>query len=331
MDDAVAEAIVRDVYGLGGRASSMASERDRNFRFEADDGRVLVLKVANPLEATSVTDFQARILAHLAATAPEIPVQRVLPTVDGAVAAVVPVDDCGDCMVRLVTYLEGIPLAAVRRGDVQRAAVARELAALTAALADFEHPSDEHDLLWDIANAARLLPVLPAIADPALRALCEAALLTFVNAVEPRLDRLPRQVVHNDFNPHNLIMDAADPDRVAGILDFGDAVRTARVADLAVAASYHVADGDPVERIAAFAGAYHQVLPLLPGEVAILADLVAVRLVTTVAIATLRAAHRPENAAYVLRNVPGAEAGLARLAAVDRSAAGSRIAAACGL
>lgn len=331
VDEAMARAILSDVFGMEGAVVALSSERDRNFRLDAVDGRRYVLKVANPAEAAAVSDLQTRLLLHLATAGDPVPVARVVPARDGRPSAVVPVADCGDCVVRLVTFLEGAPLAGVARSAAQRDGIARMLALLTRALAGFAHPADGHDLLWDVANAARLLPVLPAIPDPSLRGLCEAALAVFVDEVEPVLALLPRQVVHNDFNPHNLVMDPADPDRIAGVLDFGDAVRTARVADLAVAASYHVADGDPVDRIARFAAAYAAVLPLTRAEADVLADLIAARLTTTVAIATLRAAHRPENAGYILRNVPTARAGLERLANVDRQRTRAAVARACGL
>lgn len=331
VDETMARAILSDVFGVAGAAVPLSSERDRNFRIDADDGRRFVLKVANPAESAAVSDLQTRLLLHLADAADAIPVARVVPARDGRPSAVVPVADCGDCVVRLVTFLDGSPLAGVARSAAQREGIARMLARLARALEGYAHPADGHDLLWDVANAARLLPVLPAIPDPALRGLCEAALAVFMDAVEPVLALLPRQVVHNDFNPHNLVMDPADPDRIAGVLDFGDAVRTARVADLAVAASYHVADGDPVDRIARFAASYAAINPLTRLEADVLADLIAARLTTTVAIATLRAAHRPENAGYILRNVPTARAGLERLANTDRAGTRAAIARACGL
>ena len=53
---------------------------------------------------------------------------------------------------------------------------------------------------------------------------------------------------------------------------------------------------------------------------ALLRDLTATRMLTTLAIASARAARYPENAAYILRNVPAAAAGLRALAAAPPTA-----------
>jgi len=132
-------------------------------------------------------------------------------------------------------------------------------------------------------------------------------------------------VVHADFNPHNLLTgpDATD---ITGILDFGDMVRTARVCDLAVAASYHADPARPLESLGDVIAGWHSVLPLLSGEQALILDLVALRMVTTAVLSNWRAARQPENAAYFLRNLPSSRAGFEALAAIDRAEAQRRLA-----
>ena len=80
---------------------------------------------------------------------------------------------------------------------------------------------------------------------------------------------------------------------------------------------------------AAFAGAHHAVLPLTAPEQEVLFDLVAARMVTTVAITSWRAAKYPEDAAYILRNVPSARAGLQAFARADRDHVKGALALAC--
>lgn len=48
---------------------------------------------------------------------------------------------------------------------------------------------------------------------------------------------LPQQVIQNDANDHNIVVDATG-DKVAGIIDFGDMVRTSRVNELAICIAY---------------------------------------------------------------------------------------------
>lgn len=331
VSDAEAARIASARYGLDGEVVRLTSERDTNFRIAAADGAGFVLKIANPSEDPEVTNLQTEMLLHIERTDPGLPVPRVVRTLDGE--AEFRIDAGGRRpVVRMLTFLEGEPLHRVRAGAAQREAIARSLARLAVAMRDFDHPAAEHDLLWNIANARRLRPLLPAIAEPGLKELAERAVDIFDAEVAPKLPALRRQVIHNDYNPHNLLMDPADPDRVCGILDFGDIVRTALVIDAAVAVSYHVpAEGDPLEPILSFVSAYNEVLPLLAEEIDVFLDLVAVRLATTVSITNWRAKRQPENAPYILRNNPPARAALQRLADVDRQDARRRLAAACGL
>lgn len=138
------------------------------------------------------------------------------------------------------------------------------------------------------------------------------------------------QVVHNDLNPHNVLVHPRDHDRVAGIIDFGDTVRTALVVDVAVGASYLVdATGDPLAHPLAFVGAYHRTRALGPDELAVLHDLIVARWCTAILVMSWRAARHPENRDYILRNSARAISGIEAFERVDRTEAAARLAAAC--
>ena len=135
----------------------------------------------------------------------------------------------------------------------------------------------------------------------------------FVTQVLPHLPQCRWQVVHNDLNPHNVLTDPGDPTFIAGVLDFGDMVETALVCDAAVAACYQVDPAAPLQSLAAFARASHAVLPLTELEQSLFPILTAARMLTSLAIASARAARFPDNAPYILRNIPNAIAGLTAL------------------
>ncbi|MGL4278930.1 MAG: phosphotransferase, partial [Albidovulum sp.] len=316
-----AAALARDLFGLTGRLDPLTSERDQNFRLTAEDGRRYVLKIANAAEPREVTNFQTRALAHIARTAPDLPVQRVIASVSGKEETLLP----GGHVLRLLTWLDGTPLHAAPASPALRRSVGISAARLTRALEGFSHPAENHELIWDIRNAAKLRPLLGAVPEPGLRGLCTAALDRFDAETGPALAALPWQVVHADFNPHNLLTDPGATG-ITGILDFGDMVRTARVCDLAVAASYHADPARPLEALSDVIAGWHSVLPLLPGEQALILDLVALRMVTTAVLSNWRAARQPENAAYFLRNLPSSRAGFEALAGIDRAEAQGRLA-----
>lgn len=303
-----AASLVRDRYARSGQLTPLSGERDANFLLRMMDGtedspRRYMLKVSHPLETRVVADFQTQALLHIAVEDPTLPVQRLVPTVDGKVSFEVRAPDGARRVVRLFSYLPGLPMPRAHRSASQRANVARTLARLDRALSGLQHPAGALELPWDIQRADRVRSLLEHVTDPARRALAERALDDFVQRTKPALSGLRRQPIHNDFNLYNLLVDEHDHDRIAGILDFGDMVQAPLIDDLAVAASYQIEEGgDALATITQFAAAYHAELPLQPAELDLLFDLIRARLVMVVAISGWRAARQPENASYLLRN-----------------------------
>jgi hydroxylysine kinase len=309
MDLRAIAGLIFEHYGLTGGLTPLTSERDLNLALESPRGR-FVVKIANRAEARGVTESQTAALLHLEGKGLPVPVVRR--TVAGALG----VETTAGWM-RVLTYLEGRPLYQAATSVAQRRAMGAMAAGLSIGLQGFDHPAADHVLQWDIRQAAGLWGMMPSVPE-ALRPLCSAVLARFDAEIAPRLSACRWQVVHNDLNPHNVLVALDDPDRIAGVLDFGDMVRTAMVCDLAVAASYQVQPEAPLESLVDFVGAYHRVLPLQAQEWPLVADLTMVRMVTTVAITSWRAARYPENANYILRNFPAAKAGLLALLALPR-------------
>ncbi|WP_206151260.1 phosphotransferase [Starkeya sp. ORNL1] len=325
-----AAAIARDHFGIEAEVSLLTSERDKNFHLVAADGQEYVLKITNSAEDPVVTNFQTEALLHIEARDAGLPVPRVCRTVDGRTELALPLG--GEThTVRLLTYLTGEPQYRAPPSAPQREDLGRCLARLGLALRDFRHPGATHDLLWDISNVGRLRDWLPNIGDTELRELATGFLDRFEDEVRPVQQRQRRQVVHNDFNPHNVLVDPANPVRVTGVLDFGDMVETPLVNDVAIAASYQVAGAHSLVRAADFVAAYHSVLALHAEEIDILFDLIAMRHVTTITITEWRARLYPENRAYIMRNHPRAAEGLRAFAAIDRDAARRVFRQACGM
>jgi Ser/Thr protein kinase RdoA (MazF antagonist) len=151
------------------------------------------------------------------------------------------------------------------------------------------------------------------------RGLVERFLDSFEAHALPVLPNLRKQPVHNDLNPHNIVVDPGNHERISGIIDFGDLTFTARVNDLAIAAAYQVADSDdPLAAPCELIAAYHAVSPLDPAEFDVLFDLMAARMVMTVVISSWRAQRYPENREYILRNNNAAWARLSRIAKLSR-------------
>ncbi|MDM7930276.1 phosphotransferase [Tabrizicola sp.] len=305
--------LVEDHWGLTGSYTQLTSERDLNHRLDTATASFTV-KLSNPAEPSELTDFQTRALLHAAVADPDLPTPRVIPTRDGH-----PILRCDEGALRLLGWCPGTPVAHLPRTPALAWATGAALARLTAALASFDHRAADHVLFWDIRQFPRLAPLLnalPADLGHDLQPGAAAFLDQFKAEVAPALARLPKQVVHADFNPHNLLADPTRPDTLTGILDFGDMVRSHKICDLATACSYQIDPADPLHLLAPLLSAYHAHLPLTEAEIRLLPSLITARMFTTLIISGWRAARYPQNAAYILRNAPSARAGLAAAASL---------------
>jgi len=285
--------IVRRHWGLEAELQSLISERDQNFRLRCDDGRQFVLKIANAAEDPQTTDFQIQALLYLESYLANhdcpIVVPQILRTVDQSTQLVVPAGDERH-VTRVVTYVAGVPL-----GDAPpSAALCRHmgiyLAHLGRALQGFEHPGSRHGLLWDMQQALELRRILEHIDDEELRRGVATTLDDFESHALGHFASLRSQVIHSDLNPENLLVESANRDLVAGVIDFGDMVHAPLIVDVAIAACYlGSTEGNPLQHIADFLLGYHSITPLELAEIDVLFDLIRTRLAASISILSWRA------------------------------------------
>jgi hydroxylysine kinase len=311
MPESEARNLARERYGLLATATRLATEKDDTFRLAAADGRCWTLKVAHPAEPAAGIGFQASLLAHVAGADPAVPAPRVLPDRDGRPWAMV-TDDAGQRRaVRLLTWCPGVPLDRVPATRAQRRAVGELLARLRQATAGFAHPADSPVVAWDVQHLPALRPLLGSIADPDRRAALARGLDRFARIAD-QVAGLRRQVLHNDFNKSNLLADPARPDVITGIIDFGDATRTAVAIDVATALLNQLPrsgvrlTGDVFAEARDVLDGYRSRADLTPAELRLIPHLVMARVVARALISTHRAIQFPANAPYLLRNTePG--------------------------
>lgn len=329
---ALAEQLAAERFGIAGRAERLVAERDENFHLRADDGRSFILKITNPAEDRAVTAFHSGALQHIAAVDPGLPVPKLIACTSGEPETVLAVAGAPDRVVRLLTYMPGVPVYQATASAGQRRNLGRALARLDLALRGFRPASTQHRLAWDLQHASGLRPLLAEIADPSRRALATRFLDRFDRYAMPAMAELRTQVIHNDFQPYNVLVDAATHCTVSGIIDFGDMVSAPLINEVAVACAYHIASAPlPFAYAADLLAGYTALVPLYAEEVGVLVDLIAARMVMTVSISNWRALRQPDNREYILRNAPLAWRGLERVADISRGEAVATLLHACHL
>lgn len=292
-------------YGLSGELFPLNSERDQNFKVITTDGKTYILKIINASEPVVESRFQTALLNHLHANAAHLPVPHIVPTLKGeSLADTLSVN--GDVHnIRLVSWVAGLPLAQSARSLKVLEGLGEVLGQFDAALQGFMHGGALRDLDWDITNAGRSKARLHFIKDDANRALAERFITRFEREVAPKLSTLRSGVIHNDANDWNVLVEEGNHDAIAGLIDFGDALYTPIIAEVAIAAAYAGLDHDaPMSAAAAIARGFHKHYPLREEELNLLYDLIAMRLVTSVTISASRHVEAEDNPYLAISEKP---------------------------
>jgi len=208
----------------------------------------------------------------------------------------------------MMTYLEGIPLDSTHSTAAEREKVGEVLARLRFATAGFAHPAEDRVLAWDVQHVLSLGDMLSAVDDREHRAMLERGLERMAQ-IDARVHKLRTQVLHNDFSKSNIVVDHASPDFVRGVIDFGDAVRTAIAIDVSTALLNQLprdAATNPTDDLFAAAKdvlrGYLRIGELTDEELALIPHLTMARVIARALITHWRVKRFPDNARYIMRN-----------------------------
>jgi 4-aminobutyrate aminotransferase-like enzyme/Ser/Thr protein kinase RdoA (MazF antagonist) len=287
--------VLNTVYEMDGSATALPGELDANFRIETRNGQTYILKISRPGSEASLLAFQDALFSHLAKYS-DIRVPQFIATRAGESYSEIKLTTGQFCRVCLLNWLDGrlwSKVHPVRTPLLE--SLGREAGKVTAALQDFDHPHAHRVLEWDLDQASWVRDHLSLFEGS------EKELLHFFykkyEAHVPRIGQLRKGVVHNDVNDNNILVtpDLEAP-RVAALIDYGDAVWTSQVNDLAIALAYAVMEQpDPLSAALAVVQGYHQQFPLEEMELEALYTLVAMRLVVSVVKAKINQEKEPEN------------------------------------
>lgn len=320
--------VARECYGLEGAMDRLRGERSHNTLVTRADGRRFVLKIASAAEPRATVEFHARALVHLERSAPDLPVARVHCSVDGELVPSVELAGAVHA-VHLVSHLPGTPFVDGQElSDRALDAIGSLLGRTAAALADFDDPAADGFMPWDVANGLILDDGLWGGVGRRSRDLLAPGRDRLV-AVTAAMATLPRQIIHNDGHAGNLLRPDASSERVVGLIDFGDLVRTVTAADVGVAGANLVPhQRDPIGALAALTAGFRRQHPLSDREIEAIPDLVLARLTLSTLLVEYQLVHAPHIAAAVAGELPLLHAALERWSELDRSEAIDRLGAA---
>lgn len=333
-------AIAASAFGL--RAVDISAlpgdlEVNRRIRgaLDGEDGTFLLRLYVSGLPRQTI-EFQRDLVDHVLAKDPALAgrLQQFLGQGTRVQRAIYRGDDVNAA---LMEYLPGELLA---KTSPHSPALLRDLGALLGrvdrALLDFEGeaaPAAE-DPSWHLLDApTTIAPRLSSIDEgPRRRDLVARVLDRYAKDSEAKVASLRTSVTHHDANENNVLVQVQPgAQRVSGLIDFGDAIRSATVTEPAIAAAYAaLGKRDPLGAMAQVVAGYHGELALSGGEFEVLFDLALLRLAASVAVSSHRV-RSGEASEYQLISQGPAWAALEALEAVHPRFAVATFRAAAGL
>jgi 4-aminobutyrate aminotransferase-like enzyme/Ser/Thr protein kinase RdoA (MazF antagonist) len=316
---------VTDPLTLGG-------EFDQNLRVTDDTGRHYLVKISALVDSDQATaTWHERILQHLADTAPELPLPRMIPAIDNELH-VITATTKGDRTIRLLSWLTGAPLAEVEQHSEALLTELGQMAGrISTALASMPEPAAPITHDWDMRLARAVIDRgIDAVRNPTHRADIDEV-MTWFDTVAPLLAGLPRGVAHQDLNDSNVLVarDQSGRQVISGVLDLGDALDTVRIAELAVATGYAlVRKEDPLRAAELVVAGFDSVAPLTDDELTVVFPLAVARLAMNAVTWTQRTAesHNAHGEKRMRHTWPA----LAEVARIDPDYAEAALRRACG-
>ncbi len=328
--ETVVSARLADGYGLvPADMKFLGGELDRNYRVCVDDGRTFLAKLRTKADPHGRLRWQKEILLHLADRHLDVAVPTLVPTIEGDLDVAL---DVGDerWLLTVLNWVPGTDMVRVaHHSDGLLTDIGVTAARVTIALAGFRSDTLHDTHHWDVTRSAEVIDECLAL-DPSLADNPDVhKALGWFRDVEPRLDSLPKAMVHNDLNDNNVLIDDVNGvQKVAGILDFNDALYTVRVAEPAIAGAYAMLrKDDPLCAMGLIVSGYHAVTPLTDDELAVAYPLAAARLCVQALTWVVRAQTTPtEYGAMRMRHTLPA---LHRVLQVDPQSAAAHLREAC--
>lgn len=195
----------------------------------------------------------------------------------------------------LLSFLEGNFLSETSHTSELFESFGAFLAKMDIQLKSFQnYVIETRQIEWDLQHFQLLMgEKIKFITNPSERKIVEYFVQQHRENVVPELNRLRKQIIHNDANDWNVLVQNHE---ISGVIDFGDTSYTQLINELAIGISYAVLGKEnPVEWAIPIISAYNKILPLEEKETDSLYWLIAARLCTSVCNSATEKINQPEN------------------------------------
>ena len=297
---------VQYYYGITGEASQLPGEVDLNFKVRSSPNECYIFKVSEPGANEELIGFQTAMLNHLNQSPFEIQLPAIVPTLEGDPYILFEREGEDPRILRMLSWVPGRLWADVRpKGGPLLASLGQLCGTLSHALQNFDHPVAHRYLKWDPLQLEWISPIYSDLFSDLLSpeeagrmtGLLDQVMHLFRSKVLPIQDKLRKGVNHNDANDYNILVGGeVDNPQAICLVDFGDAVYTYVINELAIAIAYGVmGQKDPLSAACEIVKGYHEKFPLNEEDCSALFPLVLARLAISICCAAQNAKAHPEN------------------------------------
>lgn len=288
--------ILKKDYGLSGEITSLAGEIDNNYKVKTLNGEIFILKVYGCERNHQFLDFQEKILLHLNANINNLISPKIKNTNFGHSTTFLKDPDGKKRSVRLLSWIGGRVWNNVNPHTKKlRHELGFICGNVSRSLIDFDHDFSHRFFEWDIANGIWTKDNLFFFHSSDQELILET--LEEFERVQPEFKKLRKSIVHNDANDFNCLVseNIVNPE-VITLIDYGDAIYTQIINDVAICCCYAIMDfEDPLEASLAVVKGYHQAFPIQEQELEYLYLCIGIRLIISVTKSRINKVEKPNN------------------------------------
>lgn len=302
-----AKQIAKELFNLDGKVSALDGEIDFNFKLKTKK-EIFLLKISRPEADKNYIEFQQKILTHVGNSIENIQSPKVLPDLNGNYISEIKDDWENTRLVRLLSWINGRLWSQVNpQRDDLLLSLGEQVGMLTKVLQNFDHPFAHRKFEWDIAQAEWTFDFIHLFEEEN-----QNIVKHFHNRFaeqKPIFESLRKSIIHNDANDNNVIVscDLISP-KAEAIIDYGDAIYTQSINDLAVTIAYAVMNkADVLEAAIPIVKGYNSKFPLKEKELEVLFTLVAMRLIISVSKSAINKQKEPDNEYLLISEKPAWE------------------------
>ncbi len=298
-----AEELALKFYGIKGKIKRLPGEVDFNFHIKSEDKKEYTLKISRPESEKEAIEFQSAIMNHLAATDFPLDLPEVIYLTNGKEY----IELENSQFIRMQKWVPGRMLSTVNPRTTQLLENwGGTCGMLSLHLSNFDHPAAHRFYKWNPSETLYSKKYRQYIQGEKKLEMADYFWDLFETEAFPHLQDLRKSVNYNDAHEHNLLVDQNQKTpAITGIIDFGDALYTETINELAIACAYAcMYFPDPLQAAANVVSGYHKIFPIEENELEILFPLICARLMITAANAALNKYKEPDNKYLLISEKP---------------------------